>query len=98
MARRLKVTRGNGNIFFDVGFERAEAEVLLLRATLMNRFEEYVRSCRPPPQKCAARMGVSQTRLNDLLRGKIDKFRLVALVNMLGHAGMRVELKVRKAA
>ena len=50
-------------------------------------------------QGAAARaLGVGQPRLNDLLRGKIDKFSLDALVNMLGHAGMRVELKVKKAA
>ena len=36
--------------------------------------------------------------LNDLVRGKIDKFSLDALVNMLAHAGMRVEMKVKKAA
>jgi len=41
---------------------------------------------------------VSQPRLNDVLRGKIDKFSLDALVNMLGHAGMRIEMRVRKAA
>jgi predicted XRE-type DNA-binding protein len=33
-----------------------------------------------------------------LLKGKIDKFSLDALVNMLGHAGMRVRLLVKKAA
>ena len=42
--------------------------------------------------------GLSQPRLNDLLRGKIDKFSLDALVNMLAAAGMRVELRVKKAA
>ncbi len=45
----------------------------------------------------AARLGVTQPRLNDLLKGKIDKFSLDALVNMLGHAGMRVEVSVNKA-
>ena len=48
--------------------------------------------------EAARALGVGQPRLNDLLRGKIDKFSLDALVNMLGHAGMRVELKVKKAA
>jgi predicted XRE-type DNA-binding protein len=36
--------------------------------------------------------------MNDLLRGKIDRFSLDALVNMLGKAGLRVEVQVRKAA
>ena len=34
--------------------------------------------------------------MRDLLRGRIDKFSLDALVNMLAHAGMRVELRVKK--
>ena len=42
--------------------------------------------------------GLTQPRLNDLVRGKIVKFSLDALVNMLGHAGMRVEMKVKRAA
>lgn len=36
--------------------------------------------------------------MRDLLRGRIDKFCLDALVNMLAHAGLRVELRVKKAA
>lgn len=49
-------------------------------------------------REAAKRFGVSQPRLNDLLRGKIGKVSLDALVNMLGHAGMRVELRVKSAA
>jgi hypothetical protein len=70
MTERLKIERGSGNVFLDIGFSPEEARAL----------------------------GVTQPRLNDLLRGKIDKFSLDALVNMLAHAGMRVEMKVKKAA
>lgn len=42
--------------------------------------------------------GLTQSRLNDLLRGRIDKFSLYALVNMLARAGKQVSVKVRKAA
>lgn len=49
-------------------------------------------------RKAAKKLGVSLTRLNDLLRGKIGKFSLDALVNMLWHAGLRVELTVKKSA
>lgn len=38
------------------------------------------------------------TDLNDLLRGKVDKFSLDALVNMIAAAGLHVELRVRKVA
>jgi predicted XRE-type DNA-binding protein len=48
--------------------------------------------------EAAKQFGVPQPRVNDVLRGKIDKFSLDALVNMLAKAGMRVELRVKKAA
>jgi len=98
MTEKLKMERGSGNVFRDIGFPADEAQNLSLRSELMSRIERYVRSSGLTQKECAVRMGVTQPRLNDLLRGKIDKFSLDALVNMLGHAGMRVEVKVKKAA
>jgi predicted XRE-type DNA-binding protein len=98
MTEKLKITRGSGDVFLDIGFSKAEAENLKLRAELMMRIEDFYRKSKMTQGSAARALGVGQLRLNDLLRGKIDKFSLDALVNMLGHAGMRVELKVRKAA
>lgn len=96
MSGKLKITRGSGNVFLDVGFPPNEADNLMLRAQLMSRVRAAVRGM--TQREAAKQFGVSQPRLNDLMRGKIGNFSLDALVNMLGHAGMRVELKVRKAA
>ena len=96
MTGELKSTRGSGNVFADIGFGPEEAENLLLRAELMSRICDMAGGV--SQREAARKFGVSQPRLNDLMRGKIDKFSLDALVNMLAHAGMRVELKVRKAA
>lgn len=55
-------------------------------------------SLRRLTQAQAARLfGVSQPRVSDLTRGKIERFSIDALVAMLGHAGLRVSLKVRQA-
>ena len=96
MTGKLKTTRGSSNVFADIGFGPEEAENLLLRAELMSRICDMTGGV--SQREAARKFGVSQPRLNDLMRGKIDKFSLDALVNMLAHAGMRVELKVRKAA
>ena len=96
MSSKLKVTRGSGNVFADLGFGAEEAENLLLRAQLMTRIREVAKGT--TQREAAALFNVSQPRLNDVLRGKIGKFSLDALVNMLGHAGLRVELRVKKAA
>ena len=69
-----------------------------MRAQLMIEVEQYVKKSGLSQTAVAKRLGVTQPRLNDLLRGKIDKFSLDALVNMLNTAGRRVSLRVKKAA
>ena len=96
MTEKLKRTRGTGNVFVDVGFPPDEAENLLLRAKLMSRVRATARGM--TQRDAAKQFGISQPRLNDLLRGKVGKFSLDGLLNMLGRAGMRVELRVKKAA
>lgn len=98
MTERLKIERGSGNVFLDIGFSPEEAQNLQLRSELMSRIERFVKRGGMTQTEAARALGVTQPRLNDLLRGKIDKFSLDALVNMLGHAGMRVEMKVKKVA
>ena len=59
------------------------------------------RRTRRGTKKCegsAKALGVSQPRLNALLKGQIADFSLDALVNMLARAGMQVKMTVRKAA
>lgn len=98
MTERLKMERGSGNVFADIGFPPDEAQNLQLRSDLMTRIERFVKRSGMTQTEAAHALGLTQPRLNDLLRGKIDKFSLDALVNMLGHAGMRLELRVKKAA
>ncbi len=98
MSKKLKIVRGSGNVFLDIGLSPDQAQNLHLRSELMSKIERFVRSSGLTQKECAARIGVTQPRLSDLLKGKIDKFSLDALVNMLGHAGMRVRLSVKKAA
>lgn len=98
MTERLKIERGSGNVFLDIGFSPEEAQNLLLRSELMSRVERFVKRSGMTQTKAARALGVTQPRLNDLLHRKIDKFSLDAPVNMLAHAGTRIELEVRKAA
>lgn len=98
MPKRLKIEKGSGNVFLDIGFPPEEAQSLLLRADLMSEVERYVRKCRLTQKEVAKRLGVTQPRLNLLLKRKIELFSLDALVNMVTRAGMRVKLTVKKAA
>ena len=98
MGRKLKMTRGSGNVFTDLGFDKAEAENLKLRAELMMRIEDYYRKSGMTQSEAAAALGLTQPRRNALLKGRIGLFSLDALVNVASRAGLNVRLVVRKAA
>lgn len=69
-----------------------------LRSKLLIAVEQEVRSWSLTQAKAAERLGVTQPRLNDLLRGKADKFSLDALVDLSARAGLAVTLDIEKAA
>ena len=69
-----------------------------VRAELMIALQERVKRQTGTQADKATRLGINQPRLNDLLRGRIGKFSLDALVNLASRAGLRVNLQVRRAA
>jgi len=98
MSERLKVTRSSGNVFRDMGFSKAEAENLRLRSELMRQIDAYYRASGMTQAAAAKALGLTQPRLNALLKGKLSQFSLDALVNIASNAGMNVRLVVKKAA
>ena len=97
---KLKITPSTGNVFRDLGFRREEAEHLLVRADLMIQVQKLI-AARGLKQKAVARtLGVTQPRVSDLLRGRIDLFSTDALIDMLARLGatVRLTVKIRRAA
>ena len=95
MARQLRVTASTGNVFRDVGFRREEAEHLLVRADLMIQVQKLIAARRLKQREAAQIFRVSQPRVSDLLRGRIDLFSTDALIDMLARLGARVRLTVK---
>jgi predicted XRE-type DNA-binding protein len=98
MAHKLKRTRGSDNIFADLGFPPAEAENLKMRSDLLIAIEMFYRKSGLTQAQAAKRLGITQPRLNALLKSRIDQFSLDALVNIASRAGLDVRLVIRKAA
>ena len=91
----LKVTRSSGNVFRDLGFGAEEAEHLLVRSELMIRLQKVITS-RHLKQKDAAKiLGVTQPRVSEVLRGRIDLFSSDTLIDMLARLGIAVRLVFR---
>ncbi|MFN0192607.1 MAG: helix-turn-helix domain-containing protein [Aestuariivirga sp.] len=74
------------------------AAAMTMRSDLMIALTEHVKSLKLTQAAAAKRLGVTQPRLNDMLRGRINNFSIDALITLARRAGLTVELKVKKAA
>lgn len=90
----METTPSTGNVFADLGFSPEEAENLKIRSTLMSSIRQIMQSQGLKQTDAAELFGVSQPRISDLVRGKIELFSIDALVNMLAHAGRHVQISV----
>ncbi|MES1203637.1 MAG: XRE family transcriptional regulator [Pseudomonadota bacterium] len=79
---------------------QAEAANMKLRSRLMMAVRDHILKAELSQAEAAKLLGVTQPRISDLMRGKIDLFSLDTLVNMLGAAGHKVDVTIdgKKAA
>ena len=75
-----------------------EAENLRVRSRLMRAIRRVVKTWDVSQKEAAQRLHITQPRLNDLLKGKIEKFSLDALVNMLASADLELEVRISNKA
>jgi predicted XRE-type DNA-binding protein len=94
----IKITKGSGNVFRDIGFSPREAEHLRVRAELIVALERLIARRRLTQAKAATLLGISQPRVNDLVRGRLHRFSIDALVDMLARAGVRVRFTTERGA
>jgi len=87
------VVISSGNVFIDLGYPPEEAAILQMRADLMSDLRKLIKAKRLTQAKAAEILGVSQSRVSDLIRGKWERFSLEMLITLAMRAGMHVTLK-----
>ena len=92
---KLKVTLSTGNVFRDLGFGPEKAKHLLVRADLMIQLQKLITSRRLKQREAAKALRVTQPRISNLLRGRIDLFSTDALIDMLARLGAHVRFSVK---
>jgi len=90
----MAVTKSSGNVFTDLGFPPEEEANLKLRSQLMIEIDKVIAENHLTQKAAAARLGISQPRVSDLMRGKVEKFTIDALVNFLSKLGHTVSIQV----
>ncbi|HEP6429896.1 helix-turn-helix domain-containing protein [Burkholderia cenocepacia] len=83
------------NVWDAIEREPAEAANMKLRSELMIALKQRIARLELSQAEAAKQLGVTQPRVSDLMRGKINLFGLDALVNMASAVGLRVDLQVR---
>jgi predicted XRE-type DNA-binding protein len=91
---KSKVTKSSGNVFADLGFSPEEVAVLTLRAELMVMLRKLIATREWTQAQAAEELGVTQSRVSDLVRGKYEKFSLDMLVTLAARAGRTVKLRL----
>jgi predicted XRE-type DNA-binding protein len=89
-----KIVSSSGNVFADLGFPPEEAAILAMRADLMAQLRLAVEKRNWTQVEAAKVLGINQSRVSDLMRGKWDKFSLDMLVTLATRAGLHCELKL----
>jgi predicted XRE-type DNA-binding protein len=76
----------------------AQAENLKLRSSLMIALKKHIRENNLTQVQAAEKFGVTQPRISDLMRGRINLFSIDTLVNMLATAGLQIKVQIAEAA
>jgi predicted XRE-type DNA-binding protein len=90
--------KGFVNVWDAIEDTPAQAENMKLRSVLIMALKDHIGRTGLSQLEAAKLLGVTQPRISDLMRGKIDLFGLDTLVNMIGAAGLHVEMRVSNAA
>jgi len=91
----VRVTPSTGNVFRDLGFSKEESEHLLVRADLLIHVQKAIASRGLKQAEAAKALRVTQPRISDLLRGRVDLFSTDSLIDMLSRLGVGVKLVVK---
>jgi len=92
------ITASSGNVFADIGFSPDEAANLQIRSQLLSELATIIAESGMTQTEASSMLGIQQSRISDIMRGKIQRFSVDALIKLLAAAGRRVDVQVTAVA
>lgn len=89
------INKGSGDIFADLGLSPAHFHNLRLRSQMMTALWKFIDKEKLTQAEADRRLNVSQPRISDLTRGKISRYSLDMLVNMLDDADLEMDFRIK---
>lgn len=91
-SKKIPVTRGSGNVFADLGFDKAEAKELQMKAELTRQIYNQIKTISLTQIQAAARLGISQPDVSKLMHGRYTGFSVERLIDFLNALEIDVEI------
>jgi len=89
-----RVIESSGNVFVDLGFDEAEAEIMVLRTEVMLRLEQHIKKQGWTQSEAASQLGISQPRVSRLIKRRWSDFSLDMLLTLAARVGLHAKLKL----
>ena len=90
----IRIAESSGNVFLDLGFPPDEAALLAMRADLMAKLRLTIDEKGWTQAEATKVLGIAQSRVSDLVRGKWERFSLDMLITLASRAGLHPRLEL----
>ena len=90
----INIVKSSGNVFLDLGFPPHEAAVMLLHAQLAEALRSWMEQGALTQASAAKKLGISQPRVSEITRGKVELLSLDYLVGLCAKAGIPVKMRL----
>lgn len=89
-----RIIDSSGNVFADLGFDPAEAEIMKLRTEVMIRIQQHLKAQGWTQAEAARQLGITQPRVSRLFQHKVEDFSLDMLLTLASRAGLHPEVRL----
>ena len=91
----MRIEKSSGNVFVDLGYPEAQAINIVARLELMMKIEDLIKERGWTQQQAARVLGITQSRVSELMSSHSEKFTIDKLVSLLDRLGRQVVLTVK---
>jgi predicted XRE-type DNA-binding protein len=92
----IRIRKGSRNVFRDLGFPAGDSAHLLIRSDLVISINQILDEQKLTQVQAAKLLGVSQPRVSDLRRGRLERFSIDMLVDLLARLGVAVVIRTKR--
>lgn len=93
MNEEIKIEESSGNVFFDIGFSKEEAELESLRCNLAIKVYQLLEELKLTPVKAEERFGLNPADVSRIQKGDFD-FNIDKLFTILNQLNRNVEIHI----